>query len=170
MPNVVSLSDVKLSLLEKYLSGNLELQPKTPQTISRRDPNEVIPLSYAQEQVWLHAQLAPDLPLYNEPVTIHHNGPLDVAVLERSFNEILRRHEAWRTSFSIVDGRPVQVVHPDLSVSFTVTDLRGFPEERRETEALRIATSDTMTPLDLTRAPCSEPSSSGSATKNTGST
>src|SRR2546428_11250532 len=100
---------VKRALLEKYLQTNVRAAPKTAPSIPRREHGERVPLSFAQEQVWLHAQLAPDLPLYNEPVTIHYTGPLDVAAFERAFNEILRRHEAWRTSFGIVDGRPVQI-------------------------------------------------------------
>src|SRR4051812_3613925 len=84
------------ALLEKYLRNSVQAAPQRAPSIPRRDPNEPVPLSFAQEQVWLHAQLAPDLPLYNEPVTIPYTGHLDVAAFERAFNEILRRHEAWR--------------------------------------------------------------------------
>ena len=146
------LSNVKRSLLEKYLRGQMEIR-SAPQTIPRRAPNEPITLSYAQEQVWLHAQMAPQVPLYNEPVTIHHTGPLDVAALEQSFNEILRRHEAWRTCFVAVDGVPIQKVQPNLKVSLPLLDLRGFPEEQREAEALRIATEDARNPIDLAQVP-----------------
>ena len=85
-------SDAKRKLLEKYLQGEFGLRPEA-QRIGARPPGERIPLSHAQEQVWVHAQLAPELPLYNEPVTIHYSGRLDVSALQRSFNEILRRHE-----------------------------------------------------------------------------
>ncbi|MGA9545928.1 MAG: amino acid adenylation domain-containing protein [Candidatus Sulfotelmatobacter sp.] len=121
--------------------------------ITRRAPDEAMPLSYEQEQVWLHAQLATNLPLYNEPGTIRFLGALDVSALEKSFNEILRRHEAWRTCFEIVDGVPVQKVQPSLKVSLPVLDLRALPAERRESEALRIATEDARKPIDLTKAP-----------------
>src|SRR5215471_5715189 len=71
------------------------------------------PLSFAQQQIWLHAQLVPQgSPVYNEPVTIHRHGKLDVSVLERVLTEIVRRHEAWRTTFSRGDGEPVQVIQP----------------------------------------------------------
>jgi len=145
-------SEAKKHLLERYLRGELELRPST-QAIPPREPGQTIPLSYAQEQVWLHAQLAGDFPLYNEPVTIHYLGSLDVAALEKSFNEILRRHEAWRTCFETVDGIPVQKVQPSLGVSLPVLDLRGLPTEQREFEALRIATEDARQPIDLTKAP-----------------
>src|SRR5947199_7407518 len=108
--------DLKREMLEKYLRGELG-GSHAPLRIPRRKPGEAIPLSYAQEQVWVHAQLAPHLPLYNEPVTIHYSGHLDAKALEQSFNEILRRHESWRTSFIVVDGEPVQKVHDNLSIS-----------------------------------------------------
>jgi amino acid adenylation domain-containing protein len=143
--------DVKRVLLEKCLRGELGLE--TRQKIAPRKPDEPVPLSYSQEQVWMHAQLVPDVPLYNEPVTIHYTGALDPAAFERAFNEILRRHEAWRTCFQIVDGEPVQVVMPELSISLPVIDLRMVSEERREMAAIFIATEVARKPLDLARPP-----------------
>jgi amino acid adenylation domain-containing protein len=147
-----TLSEPKRALVERYLRGEMTFR-SAGQAIPLRSPDEPIPLSYEQEQVWLHAQMAPDLPLYNEPVTIHQTGPLDVAVLERSFNEILRRHEAWRTCFTVVDGQPRQVVQPNLTISLPVADLRGLPREEREAEAVRLATEDARASLDLARVP-----------------
>lgn len=115
------------------------------------------PLSFGQRQVWLHAQLAPDLPLYNEVVTIHKSGPLDVAALERAFNEIVRRHEAWRTTFPLADGQPVQMVHPATQFQLPVLDLRHLPEAERAPEALRIATAEALKPFDLARGPLLRP-------------
>jgi len=145
-------SEAKQKLLEKYLRGELGVRPETRQ-IPRRKPGERIPLSHAQEQVWLHSQLAPDLPLYNEPVTIHYSGTLNVSALEQSFNEILRRHEAWRTAFKVVDGEAVQEVQENLSISLPVIDLSGFPREQRDEAARLIATADARVPLDLGQVP-----------------
>ena len=145
-------SDAKRKLLEKYLRGELGACSEIS-AIPRRKPGETIPLSHAQEQVWVHAQLAPHLSLYNEPVTLHYSGPLDAEALERSFNEILRRHEAWRTSFTVVDGQPVQEVHEHLSISLPVIDLTGLAREQREAASLHIATVDAREPLDLASVP-----------------
>src|SRR5437868_13246947 len=97
MADRAELSRAKRDLLQKFLRGQMELP--AAQSIPRRPHGELIPLSFPQEQVWLHAQMAPHLPLYNEPVTIHHPGPLDIGALQDAFKEIVRRHEAWRTSF-----------------------------------------------------------------------
>jgi amino acid adenylation domain-containing protein len=145
-------SDTKRKLLEKYLQGEFGLRPEA-QGIGARPPGERIPLSHAQEQVWVHAQLAPELPLYNEPVTIHYSGRLDVSALQRSFNEILRRHEAWRTSFVVVDGQPFQEVKDHLSISLPVIDLRNIPDEQREATAVAIATADARIPIDMGQTP-----------------
>src|SRR5215472_19281659 len=101
------LSSTERNRLENYLRTKVSPMPKARVSIPRRGPDEVIPLAPVQEQIWVHAQMAPNLPLYNEPVTIHYNGRLDPVAFERAFNEILRRHEAWRTSFTLIDGRPV---------------------------------------------------------------
>jgi len=145
-------SDARRSLLEKCLRGELSLRPAVG-TIPRRNVDDRVPLSYSQEQVWMHAQMVPDVPLYNEPVTIHYSGDLDLAAVERSFNEILRRHEAWRTCFTVVDGEPRQDVKTELSVSLPVMDLRHMPEEERNAAALALATEDARKPLDLSQVP-----------------
>ena len=144
-------ADVKRALLERCLRGELGLD--TAQKIPARNPDEPVPLSYSQEQVWMHAQLVPDVPLYNEPVTIHYSGVLDPAALEQAFNEIFRRHEAWRTGFRIVDGHPVAVTVPELSITLPVVDLRDLSEQRREIAAVIIATEEARKPIDLGQPP-----------------
>jgi len=146
-----SLSAAKRRLLETYLRGDLPGTP--PPAIGRRPAGAPIPLSHGQQSLWLHTQLAPHLPVYNEPVTLHRRGPLDVAALERSLGEIVRRHEAWRTSFAVRDGRPVQVVQPAPTVRLPLVDLRSLPEAEREPEALRLATEDARRPFDLSQGP-----------------
>src|SRR6202140_2771434 len=145
-------SEARRNLLEKLLRGQAPLAPAID-AIPRRDPNEPVPLSYAQEQIWLHAQLVPGLPLYNEPVSIDYSGDLNVAALEQAFNDLLRRHEAWRTCFKVVEGQPRQDVKSELSVSLPVLDLRHLPEEQRELAARSIATVDSRKPLDFTQLP-----------------
>src|SRR5438067_6932834 len=103
----VPLSEAKRKLLENYLNGNAP-QATPAASIQRRASAGPAPLSFGQEQVWLHTQMAAGFPIYNEPVTVHRNGPLDVGALERSLSEILRRHEAWRTSFQVVNGELMQ--------------------------------------------------------------
>jgi surfactin family lipopeptide synthetase A len=147
------LSEAKAALLEKYLRGDLSKAATAQHSIPRRPVGERAPLSFGQQQIWLLGQMAPDRPVYNECVTIRMMGPLDVAALERGFNEVVRRHEPWRTTFSIVDGEPTQVIHPAPQIALPVIHLEGLPAEQREPEALRLATEDARRPFDLATGP-----------------
>jgi amino acid adenylation domain-containing protein len=152
MAGTGQFSDAKKRLLERFLRGEAARQ-NWEAPLEQRQPGDPIPLAPSQHQVWLHAQMAPGTPLYNEPITLHYRGTLDRAVLERSFHEILRRHEIWRTTFASVDGQVVQAVHADLTVAIPLTDLTGLPEREREREALRIATAEARRPFDLSVGP-----------------
>lgn len=85
------------------------------------------PLSYPQEQVWFLLQLDPENRAYQFQATLNVKGPLQVAVLEDSLNEIIRRHEMFRTTFEVVDDQPVQVIHEPWVVQLPITDLRFLP-------------------------------------------
>ena len=147
-------SEARRKLLQKYLCGGIAQTAAKPAPIPRRQEEVPAPLSYGQEQIWLHAQLALDLPLYNEPFTVHRAGPLDVKALESAFNEVICRHEAWRTTFPTVDGQPVQAVSSaPPATELPMTDLRWLPKHKREAEALRLATEDARRPFDLALGP-----------------
>ena len=138
------------------MNRTVVLQRKTarPQrTIPRRPPDAVAPVSFGQEQIWLHSQLAPHLPLYTESLTIRRNGPLDRDALIRGFREIVRRHEIWRTTFAWSHGRLIQQVHLDREPRIRVADLRDLLQDEREAAALQLAAEDLREPFDLSREP-----------------
>src|SRR5260370_16758839 len=112
------------ALLDRYLAKMASRDGSRPSAIGPRPAGEPALLSLGQEQLWLHAQLASDLPIYNEPLTVGYTGPLDKSALERAFNEIIQRHEIWRTTFPFEDGRPVQVVHPPPALALPSVHLR----------------------------------------------
>ena len=121
--------------------------------IPRADRSRPLPLSFAQQQIWLHAQLAPALPLYNEPVTICYRGVLEPDAVAHALSSLVARHEAWRTVFRTYEDRTVQVVLPAGPVDVPAHDLRGLPREAREREAIRLATADALEAFDLTTGP-----------------
>jgi amino acid adenylation domain-containing protein len=153
MPDTTGLSENKRALLEKYLRGEFRQAIADEDAIPRRTQGGSVPLSFGQQQVWLLTKLIPGIPVYNECVTIHLPGPLEVAILERSLNQFIQRHEAWRTSFPLVDGQPVQAIHPSLTISLPLVDLRALPMEEREAEVLRLATEDARKLFDLAQCP-----------------
>ena len=140
-------------MLEAYLQARPELGREAQSRATRRAPGATAPLTPAQKQLWLHAQLAPDTALYNEPLTVRRSGRLDIAALERSLTEIIRRHEAWRAIFPVVEGEPVQVVQAPFEVKLPLHDLSSLPADEREAAAIRIATADARTPFNLVRGP-----------------
>jgi hypothetical protein len=127
--------------------------PNARDRIPRRPADAVVPASLGQEQLWLHSQLAPELPLYTESLTIRRNGPLDREVLVACFREIVRQHEIWSTTFRWSGGQLVQQVRADHEPRIRVADLRHLPEAEREVAALQLAMSDLCEPFDLSREP-----------------
>ena len=153
MPDTTEFLGASRPSLEKHMRGGLPQTATAVNIIPRGGQVGSAPLSFGQQQLWFLAQLKPDIPVYNECVAIHLPGPLDIAALEQSFNEIIRRHEVWRTSFPTVDGRPIQMIHPALTLTLPVVDLRYLPEAQRETEILRLATENARIPFDPARGP-----------------
>src|SRR5262245_39353077 len=80
----------------------------------RAEKAKTFPASWAQRTLWFLEQMSPGRATYNIHAPVHVEGPLDSAILERAINEIVRRHEALRTTFASVDGEPVQVITPSL--------------------------------------------------------
>jgi amino acid adenylation domain-containing protein len=109
--------------------------------------------SIAQEHFWFFDQLLPGLPLFNIPYLVRLQGALNIEVLEQSFHEIIRRHEALRTTFATVNGQLVQVIASTLYMPLTVRDLRILPESEREGEAQRLVQEESRRPFDLTQGP-----------------
>jgi amino acid adenylation domain-containing protein len=115
--------------------------------------NEELFLSFAQQRLWFFDQLQPGLSAYNIPAAVRLKGPLNLAALERSLNEIIARHESLRTTFANVDGRPTQVIAPRLTIKLPVVDLRKLPAGERETELRRLVTTEAQLPFDLCQGP-----------------
>ena len=108
------------------------------------------PVSFSQQGLWFVDRLSPGSALYNTPFALDLDGPLDVAALGGALAEIVRRHEALRTTFRAEAGQPVQVVARDLKVVLPFVDLSGLPDGE---EAARLADLEARRPFDLKRGP-----------------
>jgi amino acid adenylation domain-containing protein len=118
--------------------------------VSRATPP---PLSFAQGRLWLLDRLEPGSAAYNMPHTLRLRGPLDTAALRAALDELVRRHEALRTTFAERGGAPVQLIHPPAPVALAERDLRALPDGEREAEAERLAAEEALRPFDLERGP-----------------
>jgi amino acid adenylation domain-containing protein len=112
-----------------------------------------LPPSLAQQRLWFLDQLEPNSAFYNIPAAVRLQGQLNVAILEQSFREIIRRHEALRTNFITLDGQPYQVIHPDLDWQISVVDLQHLSVSERESEAQKIAIAAAQRPFNLETEP-----------------
>ncbi len=111
------------------------------------------PLSFSQQRVWFLEKLAPETSVYNIPLAIRLKGPLSVGALERSFAEIVRRHEILRTSFGEASGEPAQFVTSSSESRVELVDLTNLAIEEREREAARRVSDDANRTFDLEHGP-----------------
>jgi amino acid adenylation domain-containing protein len=143
-----------LKALAADIEGELQtgrgLQSLPVQPVSRDVP---LPLSFAQQRLWFLNQMEPDSALYNIPTAVRLRGVLDVAALEETFTEIIRRHESLRTTFTLADGVPVQVTSSTFDLPFRTLDLATVAESKRDAQALRLATEESLRPFNLEHGP-----------------
>ena len=123
------------------------------QFIPIRTHQEVSPLSFAQQRIWFLDQWNPGTAIYNMPIILRMTGPLQLGVLERSLQEILRRHESLRTTFAEEQGQTVQVIATEAVLDMTTIDLSHLPEEERKIETARRITEESKRPFDLVQGP-----------------
>ncbi|MEH1828477.1 MAG: amino acid adenylation domain-containing protein [Nostoc sp.] len=116
-----------------------------------RDVN--LPLSFGQQRLWFLNQLEPNSATYNLPYTVRLTGTLNVQALEQSLKEIVQRHEILRTTFMLVNGEPIQVITPTLSLKLSVVDLQEYPIKKQEAEVLRLAVQESQLLFNLAQGP-----------------
>src|SRR5258708_23514954 len=148
-----NISDAKRALLEKYLRGELKQQHSSSRTITPRKAGPRSQLSFAQERLWFLDQLMPGSAVFNVPLSVRITGSIDPYALKRSVAEVVQRHEALRTTFATVEGRPLPIITPRLSVDLPVVDLSSYSESEREAKALALLSKEAAAPFDLAQGP-----------------
>jgi amino acid adenylation domain-containing protein len=119
----------------------------------RSNVTDRAPLSFSQERMWFLDQLDPGTPIYNLFNLVEVEGPLSIPVLQRCFDELVRRHEALRTVFAEEGGAAVQRILPATQFPLPVIDLSGLPAAARREETARLEGADHNRPFDLARGP-----------------
>ncbi|AOX00349.1 hypothetical protein BJP34_13585 [Moorena producens PAL-8-15-08-1] len=149
---IAKLSPAKRKLLEHKLKQKLKNTNCQP-TITPIENLQSIPLSFSEERMWILDRLEPGNPAYNRPTNIRLTGSLKVNALERAINEIVGRHEVFRTSFPAVDGQPIQAIAPSLTVKLLIIELSHLPSNEQEIEVERIAVEEAQQRFDLSKLP-----------------
>jgi amino acid adenylation domain-containing protein len=147
----------KLSLEKQKLLKTLLRTEKNSHTLTSEIPvverKGDIPVSSAQKRLWFLDQLHPEHPFYNIPLAFRIRGRLSEVALQQSINEMIRRHEPLRTTFSEVNGDPIQVIAKELQCKMTVIELDHIPFKQKEERAVELLLEDAKMPFDLTKGP-----------------
>src|SRR3982751_4392426 len=151
--NSHDLADERQRLLAQLLAGEGMDVAHDDAPIAPREPGRDVPVTYAQEVLWLLDRATPGLTAYNTPVARRLRGALDVAALERALGALVARHDALRTMFAARGDDAVQVVRRPAPVAVALHDLSGLPVAKREGAAIARLRAVTDTPFDLACEP-----------------
>ncbi|MGE6764045.1 non-ribosomal peptide synthase/polyketide synthase, partial [Corallococcus interemptor] len=126
--------------------------PHAPK-LTRTTHEGPLPLSFAQQRLWLLDQLQPEDASYNLPAALQLSGQLDAEALRRAFEALVARHESLRTTFHEHQGQPTQRIHAPAGWALPLTDLTSLPEAQREEEARKQANAEARRPFHLATGP-----------------
>ncbi len=148
------LSEAKRALLARRIRDSRTVSSVAPaDSIRRREEPGEAPLSFAQQRLWFLDQLAPGSTAYNCPTALRLEGPLAVAALAASLDEIVRRHESLRSVVVVADGEPVQRVLPAVPVAVPLIDLSSLDAGEALRQAGRLAAGEAGLPFRLATGP-----------------
>jgi len=158
-----TLSPEKLALILKKLNKNKQDRPaqKSRSAMARVRERQIlpvartepIPLSFAQQRLWFLDQLDGRRDTYNMPGALRLDGRLNLMAFRKSLNEIVRRHEILRSTFSMLNGTAVQQIAPYAPIELPIVDLSAWGKAEREAEAQRLAMEEREGAFDLLNGP-----------------
>jgi amino acid adenylation domain-containing protein/non-ribosomal peptide synthase protein (TIGR01720 family) len=136
--------------LQEVLRRRLAGQAGQPKPIPRADRARPLPLSSSQQRLWFLNEFQPGETEYNSALPLRLVGALDRPALTQALQRLVTRHESLRTTFDQVDGRGVQIVHPEQSLDLPMLDLADQPGS----DALdQVLAAEYAQPFDLRRGP-----------------
>ncbi|MGP1384065.1 MAG: amino acid adenylation domain-containing protein [Thainema sp.] len=153
-PTIAVLAQqIEQEFLAEPLSEPLNAAQSNSLVIQPAGRMQPLPLSFAQERLWVLDQLQPGDPSYNISTAVELTGDLNLLALEQSLNIVIQRHESLRTTFVMVDGSPVQAIASELFISINYTDLSELPPEQQSFTVQQLIQSEACQPFDLAQGP-----------------
>ncbi|PMB24627.1 non-ribosomal peptide synthetase [Fischerella thermalis] len=141
-----NLSPAKKALLEKWKGGKVKAD-----IIPKRQISKNIPLSFSQQRLWFIDQLYHGSSFYNIPIAFHVQGNLNIAALQQSLNEILKRHEVWRTNFTLVNAEPVQEITTQVYWDLPIINLEHLSGKNWEEKVKQLVAKEAKKPFNLAK-------------------
>lgn len=153
LPLMKVFTSPTLKDLSETLEGNIVSKAsEKARVIPGRSQSNFLSLSFAQQRLWFLEQLQPGSAIYNLSAAVQLTGSLNVIALEQSVNEIIKRHEILRTTFSKLNGQTVQEIHDKYDLKLAIVDLTTIQNSASEiVENLII--EEQQTPFDLSNRP-----------------
>ncbi|MGA9379449.1 MAG: amino acid adenylation domain-containing protein, partial [Phormidium sp.] len=118
-------------------------------SIKRVSRDGELPLSFAQQRLWFLDQLSPNSQSYNLLEALQLEGSLDLAALEKSLNQLIDRHEILRTTFPAINGKPIQLINPVVTLTLPIHNLQQLSEEEQTAQICQLAKSFAAETFDL---------------------
>jgi amino acid adenylation domain-containing protein len=143
-----TLSPAKKALLEKWKKGQFKTE-----IIPKRQDSKSLPLSFSQQRLWFIDQLYYGSSFYHVSSALHLTGLLNLQALQQSLNEVIRRHEAWRTIFVIGDEQPIQIVLPPFNWELPIISIEHLSRKDWEEKVKKIAIKEAQKPFNLAELP-----------------
>jgi acyl carrier protein len=128
-------------------------QTGRPSIIVRVPRADAVRASIAQEQLWRLQRMLRGMPFFNVFCPLRLTSAFDAAILERSINEVVQRHEILRTTFAEVSGKCMQVIAPHLTVPLTSTDLHALPYSKKKSVGHQTIQEEALHSFDLAEGP-----------------
>ena len=145
------LSDRKKAILDALLSK--EGMAPSEDRIPRRRESGPAPLSFSQQRLWFFDQFEPASFTYNLLTAVSLGGDLKIDALQEAFGEVVRRHEALRTTFDVRDGQPVQIINEQHSIRLCQIDIAHLSHAEQQDRIRELLREQILQPFDLKKGP-----------------
>jgi amino acid adenylation domain-containing protein len=153
---LAALSPAQRALLERRLMEKRSVAARS-RAIGPRPVDSPCELSYAQELLWLLSQVFDDGVAYNAPGAFHLEGLLDLDRLRLAFDALVARHEILRTTYSVINGKPMQIIGAGEPVELNVVDLSALPGDERGSASQEVLKQESRFRFDLVNGPVMRP-------------
>lgn len=145
----IQLRDRKAEIMAFLQEADQSRDTSIPVAIREGD----LPLSYSQQRLWFMEQLNPGSAVFNMPCILKISGPLDIEILRKAFEEIVRRHDSLRTRFEMRNGEGTQIIEPASNWLLPVEDVSDFAAEEKENKVREFIAQESLTPFNLSKGP-----------------
>lgn len=132
---------------------------RTDRSVLLAQEQHLQPLSFAEQRLWFVDRLEPNHPFYNLPLAADLHGPLDINLLNEALNDVVARHETLRSTYRLVDGRPIREIVDHLRINIDIRNIATTPERPTGESSVGSSDLDSMLraeaqkPFDLQTAP-----------------